>query len=1188
MIVRILNRLDHLLRPCQDCMTDAKSVNRLQAVALEERILFSAVPLPQLDAPPEPGDEPDTDSADSFLQDSQDNLDDPQDVVHAPIVDAVDDTHANTADFELVFVDERVEDLETLLTDLANNSDPDRILEIVLLDSSRDGVEQISQTLAEYSNVSALHLVSHGAQGQVTLGGSVLSDATLDFYAGQLAQWGSYLDADADILFYGCDLADGEGQTLVDSIAALTGADIAASDDVTGHESLGGDWLLEYTVGDVSTGIAFSQSVQATWYDTLATITVTTTADEDDGDTSSIAALQATAGGTGISLREAIIAANNTAGADTINLGAGTYTLTLSGTFEDLAATGDLDITSDITISGLGAGSTIISGAGISDRAFDIKGSGSLTLDSLTVADASTTNIAGGAVYSAGSFTATGVVFDNLSVTNADGGAVYIETGTANLTNVALINNSATNGGALSVNGGTTSLTNATISGNAALYNGAGIQALSGTLNINHATIANNTITNIGGGGGVFSNGATVNMQYSIVANNTAVNPENDIDGAIVSGGYNIIEDSVGVTGTIGSDTTGSDGGIAASLTADGDTYVHTITTSSDAYNAATGSSETLDQRGETRDANPDIGAYEYVAPGPNTYTVTNTLDDGSVGSLRWAINQANANSGIADIIEFNIGTGDGGYTDPTPGSPGSGDEYWTIGITSILPSITDAVTIDGTTQAGWVAGTFLPIVIDGNNGSNFGFRFSNTSDGSTMRGLVVRDFDDDVIDIASGADNITITGNFIGQFNSDGTDAGDGEANVFSGVRVYSNNVTVSNNLLAGNEFGVLVRGSATNTVISGNYIGTDITGATTIGSNNDYGVYIYETASGTTIGGATTAEGNVFAGININSIGIFNEANDNVTIQNNIIGASADGLTLLDHNDRSGSAIYITNGGDNMQILDNLIVGARYAGIELDASGVSSGTVIQGNIIGTDATGTQNWGVGETGVLIENAINTTIGGTNAGEGNVIAFSGKIDSQWGAGIAIQDGGSGNTIRGNSIYSNSVLGIDLSAGNVIDGVTANDAGDLDAGSNNLQNWAEINTVSANGSNQLVYDIDTTTLASGTYTVDFYASSDLAAGKVAGQRYLGSITGVADGQASLSGTLIGSSIATNEYITLVTTDTSGNSSEFSNYAAVTPETITVDTTSDVSDGDTSSLGALLANKGADGFVSLREA
>ena len=97
------------------------------------------------------------------------------------------------------------------------------------------------------------------------------------------------------------------------------------------------------------------------------------------------------------------------------------------------------------------------------------------------------------------------------------------------------------------------------------------------------------------------------------------------------------------------------------------------------------------------------------------------------------------------------------------------------FGITSILPSITDAVTIDGTTQAGWVAGTFLPIVIDGNNGSNFGFRFSNTSDGSTMRGLVVRDFDDDVIDIASGADNITITGNFIGQFNADGTDAGDG-----------------------------------------------------------------------------------------------------------------------------------------------------------------------------------------------------------------------------------------------------------------------------------------------------------------------------------------------------------------------------------------------------------------------------
>ena len=83
-----------------------------------------------------------------------------------------------------------------------------------------------------------------------------------------------------------------------------------------------------------------------------STISVTTTADENDGDTSSIGALLANSGGTGISLREAIIAANNTAGANTIELGAGTYALTIGGGGEDLSATGDLDILSDITIDG--------------------------------------------------------------------------------------------------------------------------------------------------------------------------------------------------------------------------------------------------------------------------------------------------------------------------------------------------------------------------------------------------------------------------------------------------------------------------------------------------------------------------------------------------------------------------------------------------------------------------------------------------------------------------------------------------------------------------------------------------------------------------------------------------------------------------------------------------------------------
>jgi len=112
----------------------------------------------------------------------------------------------------------------------------------------------------------------------------------------------------------------------------LTGADVAASDDLTGHASLGGDWVFEYTVGDIEAGVIFSPELQANYLSTFANITVDTLDDtQDGGDTSSIAALMATPGSDGISLREAVIAANADTGLDTITLGSGVHNLTLSG-----------------------------------------------------------------------------------------------------------------------------------------------------------------------------------------------------------------------------------------------------------------------------------------------------------------------------------------------------------------------------------------------------------------------------------------------------------------------------------------------------------------------------------------------------------------------------------------------------------------------------------------------------------------------------------------------------------------------------------------------------------------------------------------------------------------------------------------------------------------------------------------
>lgn len=149
------------------------------------------------------------------------------------------------ARLELVFIDTTAEDYQQLVDDLLANADPDRELEAYLLDASRDGVEQISEILAGYDDVDAVHLVSHGREGQVNLGNTWLSMDNLDGYAGEIAGWNDSLRDGADLLIYGCDLAaNTDGQALTDALGALCDCDVAASIDETGHAALGGDSTL--------------------------------------------------------------------------------------------------------------------------------------------------------------------------------------------------------------------------------------------------------------------------------------------------------------------------------------------------------------------------------------------------------------------------------------------------------------------------------------------------------------------------------------------------------------------------------------------------------------------------------------------------------------------------------------------------------------------------------------------------------------------------------------------------------------------------------------------------------------------------------------------------------------------------------------------------------------------------------
>jgi hypothetical protein len=169
---------------------------------------------------------------------------------------------------EFVFIDESAFDSDQLIADLEDQIASGRAIGFAVLDGSRDGVEQISEVLASLSenDLDAIHIVSHGTDGAVRLGSTWLQASSLSGHAGAIATWGGVLGTDGDILIYGCDLASNSGgELLVESIAALTGADVAASTDDTGSALLGGDWELEYKSGSIESNVIFTEQLQAEW-----------------------------------------------------------------------------------------------------------------------------------------------------------------------------------------------------------------------------------------------------------------------------------------------------------------------------------------------------------------------------------------------------------------------------------------------------------------------------------------------------------------------------------------------------------------------------------------------------------------------------------------------------------------------------------------------------------------------------------------------------------------------------------------------------------------------------------------------------------------------------------------------------------------------------------------------------------
>ena len=383
---------------------------------------------------------------------------------------------------------------------------------------------------------------------------------------------------------------------------------------------------------------------------------------------------------------------------------------------------------------------------------------------------------------------------------------------------------------------------------------------------------------------------------------------------------------------------------------------------------------------------------------------------DGRI-SLREAIQATNATAGL-NTIRFGI--------------PPAGTQ--TIVLGSALPTITSPVTIDGTSQPGWVnAPPYAPVIeLNGTSGGGAGLRLEAGSDGSTIRGLAVNRCGSWAI-VVKGSSNNVIAGNFLGT-NLAGTAALANGTGITIGSAVLTSNnrvggtVAADRNVISGNGVdGIQVSpwgaGNATaNNVIEGNYIGTDVTG--------------------------TVALGNFFQGIAVFTGG-------GGTNTSTVIGGTAPGA-------------------------GNLISGNGGHGITVHEAG-TTGTLVQGNKIGTNALGTAGIANGGDGVRIfDSASSNTVGGTAASARNLIAYNG------GAGITVVDNTTvNNAILGNAIYSNTGLGIDLNPA----GVTANDSGDGDSGPNDLSNFPLLTASHVSGANLTTYfQLD---VPAGSYRIEFF-------------------------------------------------------------------------------------------------------
>ncbi|MGK7927071.1 MAG: DUF4347 domain-containing protein, partial [Spirulina sp.] len=416
---------------------------------------------------------------------------------------------------DYVFIDATVENYQDLLYGGRSGTIS------VVVTPEEHGIAKVAKTLSHGTEVEEVHIIAEGNAGNFWLGQDFVSAKNIDEYREQLQAWGQFLGEKADILLYSCLTALGEvGEGFIETIAAETGADVAASTNLTGNPALGGDWVLEASTGNIEASLAFTEETVNEFQDTLAVITVDSGGDvvASDGD---------------VTLREAIEAANGNSDVFDV-VGAGSYgndEIRFSGVTEVNLTLGELAISDDLTITGGNTNVTVQRSfdPSTSDfRIFDVGGV-TATFNNLTISNGRVhgSGARGGGIYSGVGSTVNLInskVSSNTSTgISSEGGGIFTSSA-LNLINSEILNNSGTDGGGIAIFGGTTTIVNSTIAHNSNTSNaGGGIYIVSGTLDITNSTIAHNTANgSFAGGGGIYAAGVTVNIKNSTIARNTS------------------------------------------------------------------------------------------------------------------------------------------------------------------------------------------------------------------------------------------------------------------------------------------------------------------------------------------------------------------------------------------------------------------------------------------------------------------------------------------------------------------------------------------------------------------------------------------------------------------------------------------------------------------------------------------